>query len=84
MILLELVTMTAAVKAILTELGISSIRVHLPGVVTKDHIIRVIALCNNYSMKNVPLDEDVRKLARYLGQEEQPKWYFDSTHWRWN
>ena len=85
MVLLKLVTMTAAVEAIFTELGLSSIPVCLPQVVTNDDVIVVIALYNNYSMKKRPTDEDVRKLAGFLGKEgEQPKWYFDISRWKWN
>ena len=85
MVLLKLVTMTAAVEAIFTELGLSSISVCLPQVVTNDDVIVVIALYNNYSMKKRPIDEDVRKLAGFLGKEgEQPKWYFDISRWKWN
>ena len=85
MVLLKLVTMTATVEAIFTELGLSSIPVRLPQVVTNDDVILIIALYNNYSMDERPTDEDVRKLARFLGKEgEQPKWYFDITRWKWN
>ena len=85
--LLKLDTMTATFKAIFTELGLSSIPVRssFPLVVTDDDFVYIIALYNNYSMKKRPTDEDVRKLAGFLGKEgEQPKWYFDSTHWRWH
>ena len=83
--LLELDTMYAAVEAILAELNISSIRLHLPHVVEIGGGIRIIALYNNYSMNKIPPAEDVEKLARFLGNEqEQPKWYFDATRWRWN
>jgi hypothetical protein len=85
MVLLKLVTMTATVEAIFTELGLSSIPVRLPQVVTNDDVTLIIALYNNYSMKKRPTDEDVRKLAGFLGKEgEQPKWYFDVTRWKWN
>ena len=85
MVLLKLVTMTATIKAIFTELGLSSIPVHLPQVVTNDDVTLIIALYNNYSMKKRPTDEDVWKLAGFLGKEgEQPKWYFDVTRWKWN
>lgn len=83
--LLKLDTMYAAVQAILSELQISSIPIRLPVVVTTDTGVRSIALYNNFSMKNIPPDEDVQKLARALGKEkEQPKWYFDANRWRWN
>jgi len=82
--LLELDTMYTAVQAILTELKISSIPIRLPIIVTEAGGIRVIALYNNYSMKTVPPHEDIWELARFLGKEqEQPKWYFDATEWRW-
>jgi hypothetical protein len=85
MVLLKLVTMTATVEAIFTELGLSSITVRLPQVVTNDDVTLIIALYNNYSMKKRPTDEHVRKLAGFLGKEgEQPKWYFDVTRWKWN
>ena len=65
--------MTAAVKAIFTELGLSSIPVRLPQVVTNDGLTIIIALYNNYSMKKRHTDEDARKLAGFLGKEgEQP------------
>jgi hypothetical protein len=84
-ILLKLDTMYAAVKAILAELKISSIRPRLPHVVKKGGGTRIIELYNNYSMNKIPLAEDVEKLARFLGMEqEQPKWYFDATRWMWN
>jgi len=84
MVLLELDTMYAAVKAILAELNISSIRIRLPHVVKKGGGTFIIALYNNYSRnKTRPPAEDVEKLAQFLGQE-QPKWYFDATRWRWN
>ena len=83
-VLLELDTMYTAVQAILTELKISSIPICLPIIVTEAGGIRVIALYNNYSMKTVPPHEDIWELARFLGKEqEQPKWYFDATEWRW-
>jgi len=87
MVLLKLVTMTATIEAIFTELGLSraSIPVRLPQVVTNDDVTLIIALYNNYSMKKRPTDEDVRKLAGFLGKEgEQLKWYFDVTRWKWN
>jgi hypothetical protein len=85
MVVLELVTMTAAVKAIFTELGLSSIPVRLPQVVTNNDLTLIIALYTNYSMNKKPADEDVRKLAGFLGREgEQPKWYFDVARWRWH
>jgi hypothetical protein len=85
MFVLKLATMTAAVKAIFAELGLSSIPVRLPRAVTNNDVKFVIALYNNYSMKERPTDGDVRKLAAFLGKEgEQPKWYFDVTRWRWN
>jgi hypothetical protein len=84
-VLLERMTMYAAVKAILAELAISSIPIRLPVVVTNDGGTRVIALYNNYSMKRISPGEDVQKLARFLGKEqEHPKWYFDSIRWKWN
>ena len=86
MFLLKLDTMTATFKAIFTELGISSIPVRFPAVVTDDDFVLIIALYNNYSMNKRPTDEDAWKLARFLGKEGEqlePKWYFDSTHWRW-
>jgi hypothetical protein len=84
-VLLELDTMYAAVKSILTELKISSIPIRLPVVAAHGGVTRVIALYNNYSMENIPTGEDIQELARYLGKEqEQPRWYFDVTRWRWN
>lgn len=74
--------MYAVVKAILPELKISSFRPRLPHVVKKGGGTRIIELYNNYSMNKIPLAEDVEKLARFLGMEqEQPKWYFDATRW---
>jgi hypothetical protein len=85
MVLLKLVTMTATVKAIFTELRLSSIPVRLPQVVTNDDVILIIALYNNYSMNKRPTDKDFWKLAGFLGKEgEQPNWYFDVTRWKWN
>ncbi|KAF5384054.1 hypothetical protein D9615_003142 [Tricholomella constricta] len=83
--LLKLDTMYAAVKAILEELKISSIRIRLPHVVKQGGGTRIIKLYSNYSMKRIPPTEDVEKLARFLGMEqEQPKWYFDAKKWRWS
>jgi len=79
--------MYAAVNAILAELKISSIHPSpfLPHVVKRGGGRRIIELYNNYSMNKTPLAEDVEKLARFLGKEqEQPKWYFDATRWMWN
>jgi len=83
--LLKLDTMYAAMKAILAELKISSIRLHLPHVVGIGGSTRIIALYSNYSMNKIPPAEDVEKLVQFLGKEqEQPKWYFDATRWKWN
>ena len=77
-------TMYAAVKAILAELKISSIRPHLPHVVKKGGATHIIALYDNYSMDKIPPIEDVEKLARFSGKEqEQPMWYFDVVRWKW-
>jgi hypothetical protein len=82
--LLQLDTMCAAVKAILAELKISSISPRLPHVIKKGGGTYIIELYNNYSMDKIPPAEDVEKLARFLGKEqEQPQWYFDSTRWMW-
>ena len=84
--MMPLETMYNAVKAILAELEISSFRPHLPHVVKKGGGTRLIELYTTYSMKKIPPAEDIEKLARFLlgNEQEQPKWYFDATRWRWN
>ena len=84
-VLIPLEKMYAAVKAILVELKVSSIRPRLFHVVKKavEHVL--LSFITNYSMKKIPLAEEVEKLARLLGNEqEQPERYFDATRWRWN
>jgi hypothetical protein len=81
---MELQTMYKSTKAIFEELQITSIPIRLKTVVAKGHFRSAIELYNNYSIRDKPPDEDIKKLARFFGKEEEgPTWYFSAKKWRW-